>query len=57
MSGGLFSAKNFSVTFGKVYWPTFVNGPSYIARENPILFPPTGGNIKSEKTGEIQRVC
>ena len=57
MSGGLFSAKNSSVKFGKVYWPTFVNGPGYIARENPILFPPTGGNIKSEKTGEIQRVC
>ena len=32
MSGGLLSVKNFSVKFDKVYWPTFANGPSYIAR-------------------------
>ena len=56
MSGGLLSAKNFSVKFDKVYWHTFVNGRSYIARENSVLLPPTGANIKSEKAGEIPRV-
>ena len=56
MSGGLLSAKNFSVKFDKVYWHTSVNGRSYIARENSVLLPPTGANIKSEKAGEIPRV-
>ena len=51
MSGGLFSIKNLSVKFDKDNWPSFVLGPSYIVRENLILFPPTGANIRSEKAG------
>ena len=51
MSGGLISNQNFSVKFDKVNWPTLVGGPSYIARENPVSFPPTGANLKSEKAG------
>ena len=47
---GLFSTKNFSFKFDKVKWPTFVNGPSYIARKNS----PTGANTKSEKAGKYQ---
>ena len=57
MSGGLLSTQNFSVKFDKVNWPTFANGPSYIARENSVLFPPTGANIKSKKAGELPGVC
>ena len=57
MSGGLLSTQNFSVKFSKVNWPTFVNGPNYITRENSISFSPTGANIKSEKLGELPRVC
>ena len=45
MPGGLLSTENISVKIDKVNWPTFVHGPSYIARENSILFPPTGANI------------
>ena len=43
---GLFSTKNFSFKFDKVKWPTFVNGPSYIARKNS----PTGANTKIRGT-------
>ena len=57
MSGGLLSAQNFSVKFDKINWPTFVNGLSYIAWENSILFSPTGANVKSEKVGELPGVC
>ena len=57
MSGGLPSTQNFSVKFNKVNWSTFFNGPSYIARENAILFPPIGANIKSGKAGELPEVC
>ena len=46
MSGGLLSTQNFSVQFDEVNWPTFVNGPSYVAGENSISFPLTGANIK-----------
>ena len=38
MSGGSLSIQNFSAKFDKVNCPTFVNGPSYIARENSISF-------------------
>ena len=54
---GLLSTHNFSVKFDKVNWPTLADGPSYIARQNPISFPPTGVNIKSEKAGELPGVC
>ena len=47
MSGGLLSNQNFSVKFNKVNWSTFVNGPSFIARENSI------SSLKNEKTGEL----
>ena len=57
MPEGLLSTKNFSVKFDRVNLPTFVNGPSYIARENSISFPPAGANINSEKIGELPRVC
>ena len=57
MSGALLSTRNFSVKFNKVDWPTFVNGPGYIARKNSISFPLTGSNIKSEKAGELPVVC
>ena len=57
MSGGLLSTKNFNVKYEKVNWPTFVNGPSYIAMKNSILFLPTEADIKSEKAGELPGVC
>ena len=50
MSGGLLSNQNFSVKFNKVNWSTFVNGPSFIARENSI------SSLKNEKTGELPGV-
>ena len=57
MLGDLLSTQNFSVKFNKVNWSTFVNDPSYIARENSISFSPIGANIKSEKAGELPEVC
>ena len=57
MLGDLLSTQNFSVKFNKVNWSTFVNDPSYIARENSISFSPIGANIKSEKAGELTEVC
>ena len=56
MSGGVLSTQNFSIKFDKITWPTFVNNPNYIARENSMLFSPTGANIKSEKVGELPGV-
>ena len=57
MSGGLLSTKNFNVKYEKVNRPTFVNGPSYIAIKNSILFLPTEADITSEKAGELPGVC
>ena len=57
MSGDILSTQNFSVRFGEVNWPTFVNGLSYIAIENSILFPPTVTNIKFEKAVKLPGVC
>ena len=50
MSGGLLSNQNFSVKFNKVNWSTFVNGPSFIARENSI------SSLKNEKAGDLPGV-
>ena len=46
MSGGLLSTQNFGVKFVKVNWPTLVNGPSRITRENSVSFSPIGASIK-----------
>ena len=45
MLGGLLSAQNFSVKYGKVNWPTLFDGPSCIERENVVAFPPTGAAV------------
>ena len=47
MPKGLLSTQNFSVKFDKINWPTFVNRPRYITRENSVSFSPTEANIKS----------
>ena len=58
ISEGLLSTQNFNIKFNKVNWPTFFNGNIvYIAKENSILFSPTGANIKSKKAGELPWVC
>ena len=36
MQGGSLSTQNFSINFNKVNWPTFTNGPSYIAAIHSI---------------------
>ena len=38
-------------------WPTFVDGSSYIARENSTSFSPAGANIKCEKGLELPGIC